>query len=102
MSDVNSRILRACAGSDSGDRNVVTASAYRTVSEMLRDRGYVVHGACSSSDDILLRMTQKQHIVRGTREGAPPIHVYFDTDDKVSIRFVRSLREAHVSLRLLD
>lgn len=80
----------------------VLVRVFRTICEMLADRGFTLQSSCESSDDIMQRMIQKRSVVSADREkDGRSCLVFFDMDDKVGIKFVRTIREAHPDTLLI-
>ena len=101
MSDIDARISRACAGGRLHGEEVLV-KVYGTVREMLTDRGYALQSLCENSAGLLQHMRERRCVLQGVREGSgAQALVFFDLDDKVSVRFLRALREAHADALLI-
>ena len=85
-------------GRVSGD--AILARVFHTVCEMLADRGYTLQTICQSSDDLAARMKQRKSVVTA-RRGTRQCLAFFESDDKVSIKFLRAIRDAHPEALLL-
>ena len=57
---------------------------------------------CENSAGLLQHMRERRCVLQGVREGSgAQALVFFDLDDKVSVRFLRTLREAHADALLI-
>ena len=73
----------------------IIVRAFRTVCEMLTDRGYALQSSCNDSSDVMERIKQRESVVSASASDGRSCFVFFDSDDKVSIKFIRTICEAH-------
>ena len=87
------RISEKCAHRRvSGD--IVLRKVYGTCAEMLQDRGFCLKYTAATTDELLKSIERARPVMTAATDACKAF-VYFDKEERTSVKFVRTLLEAH-------
>jgi DNA-directed RNA polymerase subunit H (RpoH/RPB5) len=80
----------------------IVLKCYMTVNEMLADRGVTLVNVCDSSEELMRRVNNNKPVIYGENVNDGTITVvFFDTEERTGIKYVRQLKEEYANNHMI-